>query len=31
VTVGYPVKEDVTDYANFTGRTAAVDSVDALA
>src|SRR5260370_39236361 len=28
VTVGYPVEEDVTDYADVTGRTAAVDSVD---
>jgi RND family efflux transporter MFP subunit len=28
VTVSYPVERDVTDYADFTGRTAAVDSVD---
>jgi RND family efflux transporter MFP subunit len=26
--VSYPVAQDVTDYANFTGRTAAVDSVE---
>ena len=25
VTVSYPVERDVTDYADFTGRTAAVD------
>jgi RND family efflux transporter MFP subunit/putative MATE family efflux protein len=28
VTVSYPVEQDVTDYADFTGRTAAVDSVE---
>src|SRR5438105_478529 len=28
VTVSYPVERDVTDYAYFTGRTAAVDSVE---
>jgi RND family efflux transporter MFP subunit len=28
VTVSYPVERDVTDHADFTGRTAAVDSVD---
>lgn len=28
VTVSYPVEKDVTDYAVFTGRTAAVDSVE---
>ena len=28
VTVSYPVARDVTDYADFTGRTAAVDSVE---
>src|SRR5262252_363530 len=28
VTVSYPVEREVTDYADFTGRTAAVDSVD---
>ena len=28
-TVSYPVERDVTDYADFTGRTAAVDSVEA--
>ena len=28
VTVSYPVERDVTDYADFTGRTAAVDSVE---
>ncbi|MCI0685103.1 MAG: efflux RND transporter periplasmic adaptor subunit [Gemmataceae bacterium] len=28
VSVSYPVEREVTDYANFTGRTAAVDSVD---
>src|ERR1700741_5044414 len=27
VTVSYPVEREVTDYADFTGRTAAVDSV----
>src|SRR5947199_5261203 len=27
VTVSYPVERNVTDYADFTGRTAAVDSV----
>jgi RND family efflux transporter MFP subunit len=27
VTVSYPVEKEVTDYADFTGRTAAVDSV----
>src|SRR5262245_51289675 len=28
VTVSYPVEREVTDYAEFTGRTAAVDSVE---
>src|SRR6516165_1958501 len=28
VTVSYPVEQDVTAYADFTGRTAAVDSVE---
>src|SRR6267378_823943 len=28
VTVSYPVERDVTDYADFTSRTAAVDSVE---
>src|SRR5262245_30353541 len=28
VTVGYPVEQYVTDHADFTGRTAAVDSVE---
>jgi RND family efflux transporter MFP subunit len=28
VLVSYPVERDITDYADFTGRTAAVDSVD---
>jgi RND family efflux transporter MFP subunit len=28
VTVSYPVDRNVTDYADFTGRTAAVDSVE---
>jgi RND family efflux transporter MFP subunit len=28
VTVSFPVKRNVTDYADFTGRTAAVDSVE---
>src|SRR5919206_93017 len=28
VTVSYPVERDVTDYTDFTGRTAAVDSVE---
>jgi RND family efflux transporter MFP subunit len=28
VSVSYPVEQDVTDYADFTGRTAAVDSVE---
>ena len=28
VTVSYPVERDVTDFANFTARTAAVDSVE---
>ena len=28
VTVSCPVERDVTDYADFTGRTAAVDSVE---
>src|SRR5438105_4925503 len=28
VTVSYPVARDVTDHADFTGRTAAVDSVE---
>jgi RND family efflux transporter MFP subunit len=28
VTVSYPVERDVTDYADFTARTAAVDSVE---
>src|SRR5947207_7834759 len=28
VTVSQPVERDVTDYADFTGRTAAVDSVE---
>src|SRR5947209_6817920 len=28
VTVSYPVERQVTDYADFTGRTAAVDSID---
>ena len=28
VTVSYPVEREVTDYADFTGRTAAVDSVE---
>jgi membrane fusion protein, multidrug efflux system len=28
VTVSHPVERDVTDYAGFTGRTAAVDSVE---
>src|SRR5258705_6292564 len=28
VTVSYPVERDVSDYADFTGRTAAVDSVE---
>src|SRR5262245_40151291 len=28
VAVSYPVERGVTDYADFTGRTAAVDSVD---
>src|SRR5262245_14911396 len=28
VPVSYPVEQSVTDYADFTGRTAAVDSVE---
>src|SRR4051794_2239051 len=28
VTVAYPVDEDVTEYSDATGRTAAIDSVD---
>ena len=28
VTASHPVERDVTDYADFTGRTAAVDSVE---
>ena len=28
VSVSYPVEREVTDYADFTGRTAAVDSVE---
>src|SRR5260370_21825439 len=28
VTVSYPLKQDVTDYADFTARIAAVDSVE---
>jgi RND family efflux transporter MFP subunit len=28
VTVSYPVEREITDYADFTGRTAAVDSVE---
>jgi RND family efflux transporter MFP subunit len=28
VTVSYPIERDVTDYVDFTGRTAAVDSVE---
>src|SRR5438876_10743358 len=28
VTVSYPVEREVTDYVDFTGRTAAVDSVE---
>src|SRR6266436_6493329 len=28
VMVSHPVERDVTDYADFTGRTAAVDSVE---
>src|ERR1700733_10879169 len=28
VMVSYPVERDVTDFADFTGRTAAVDSVE---
>src|SRR3977135_3642474 len=28
VTVSYPVERDVTDYADFTARTAAVDAVE---
>jgi RND family efflux transporter MFP subunit len=28
VTVSHPIERDVTDYADFTGRTAAVDSVE---
>src|SRR5437868_10312244 len=28
VTVSYPVEREVTDYADFTGRTAAVESVE---
>jgi RND family efflux transporter MFP subunit len=28
VTISYPVEREVTDYADFTGRTAAVDAVD---
>jgi multidrug efflux pump subunit AcrA (membrane-fusion protein) len=28
VRVSYPVERDVTNYADFTGRTAAVDSVE---
>src|SRR5271166_1309383 len=28
VTVSYPVQREVTDYADFTARTAAVDSVE---
>lgn len=28
VTVSYPIERNVTDYADFTGRTAAVDSVE---
>src|SRR5271167_497871 len=28
VTVSYPVERAVTDYADFTGRTASVDSVE---
>ena len=28
VTVSYPIEREVTDYADFTGRTAAVDSVE---
>src|SRR5262245_17192217 len=28
VPVGYPLERDVTDYADYTGRTVAVDSVE---
>src|SRR5947209_2293917 len=28
VTVSYPVEREITDYADFTGRTAAVESVE---
>src|SRR5437764_4527860 len=28
VTVSYPIEREVTDYAEYTGRTAAVDSVE---
>ena len=28
VSVSYPVEREVTDYADFTGRIAAVDSVE---
>src|SRR6266699_4951377 len=28
ITVSYPVEREITDYADFTGRTAAVDSVE---
>src|SRR5689334_23501999 len=28
VTVSYPIEREVTDYGEFTGRTAAVDSVE---
>jgi hypothetical protein len=28
VTVSYPVERQITDYADFTARTAAVDSVE---
>src|SRR5436309_10707967 len=28
VMVSYPVEREITDYADFTGRTAAVDSVE---
>src|SRR6266404_2904067 len=28
VTVSYPIEREISDYADFTGRTAAVDSVE---
>jgi hypothetical protein len=31
ITVSYPVERDVTDFAVFTGRIAAVDSVEVAA